>query len=37
MLDFRSGARKDSTWMWALLKTYSLGDIALMARVLAGI
>jgi cytochrome c553 len=37
MLDLRSGARKDSTWMWALLKTYSLDDIALMARVLAGI
>lgn len=37
MLDLRSGARKDSTWMWALLKTYSLEDIAPMARVLAGI
>jgi hypothetical protein len=37
MLDFHSHARKDSTWMWALLKSYSLDDIALMAHVLAGI
>jgi cytochrome c553 len=36
MLDFRSGARANNSWMTDLLKTYSPGDIAQMARVLAG-
>jgi cytochrome c553 len=36
MLDFRSGARANNSWMTDLLKTYSPGDIAAMARVLAG-
>ncbi len=36
MLDFRSGARANNSWMTDLLKTYSPEDIAQMARVLAG-
>jgi len=36
MLDFRSGARANNSWMTDLLKTYSPADIAAMARVLAG-
>ena len=36
MLDFRSGARANNSWMTDLLKTYSPDDIAVMARVLAG-
>jgi cytochrome c553 len=36
MLDFRTGARANNTWMTDLLKTYSPDDIAQMARVLAG-
>ena len=36
MLDFRSGARANNSWMTDLLKTYSPADIAVMARVLAG-
>jgi cytochrome c553 len=36
MLDFRSGARANNAWMKDLLKTYSPDDIAVMARVLAG-
>jgi len=36
MLDFRSGARANNSWMTDLLKTYSPGDVAQMARVLAG-
>ena len=36
MLDFRSGARANNPWMTDLMKTYSPADIALMARVLAG-
>jgi cytochrome c553 len=36
MLDFRSGARANNAWMTDLLKTYSPGDVAEMARVLAG-
>jgi len=36
MLDFRSGARANNSWMTDLLKTYSPADIAQMARVLAG-
>ncbi len=37
MLDFRTGARANNSWMTDLLKTYSLADIAEMARVLAGL
>jgi cytochrome c553 len=36
MLDFRSGARANSSWMKDLLNTYSEDDIKQMARVLAG-
>jgi cytochrome c553 len=36
MLDFRSGARANNSWMTDLLKTYSPADIGVMARVLAG-
>ena len=36
MLDFRSGARANNSWMKDLLNTYSEDDIKLMARVLAG-
>ena len=36
MLDFRSGARANNSWMTDLLKTYSPEDIAQMARVLGG-
>jgi cytochrome c553 len=36
MLDFRSGARGNNSWMTDLLKTYSDSDIQVMARVLAG-
>lgn len=36
MLDFRSGARANNSWMKDLLNTYSEDDIRLMARVLAG-
>ena len=36
MLDFRSGARANNAWMKDLLKTYSPDDIAVMARVMAG-
>ena len=36
MLDFRTGARGNNSWMTDLLKTYSTEDIAQMARVLAG-
>jgi cytochrome c553 len=37
MLDFRTGARANSSWMKALLNTYSENDIEEMARVLAGL
>ena len=37
MLDFRSGARANNTWMKDLLNTYSEDDIKVMARVLAGL
>ncbi len=37
MLDFRSGARANNSWMTDLLKTYSPEDVAQMARVLAGL
>ena len=37
MLDFRSGARANNTWMKDLLNTYSEDDIKQMARVLAGL
>jgi cytochrome c553 len=36
MLDFRSGARANNSWMKDLLNTYSEADIKQMARVLAG-
>jgi cytochrome c553 len=36
MLDFRTGARANNSWMKDLLNTYSEDDIKLMARVLAG-
>jgi cytochrome c553 len=36
MLDFRTGARANNTWMTDLLKTYSEDDIKQMARVLSG-
>lgn len=36
MLDFRSGARANNSWMTDLLKTYSPADVAVMAHVLAG-
>lgn len=36
MLDFRSGARANNSWMKDLLQTYSPADILEMARVLAG-
>jgi len=36
MLDFRSGARANNSWMTDLLKTYSEADVLEMARVLAG-
>ncbi len=36
MLDFRSGARANNSWMTDLLKTYSAADVAVMAHVLAG-
>lgn len=36
MLDFRSGARANNSWMKDLLNTYSEDDIKQMARVLAG-
>ena len=36
MLDFRTGARANNTWMRDLLKTYSEDDIKQMARVLGG-
>ena len=36
MLDFRTGARANNSWMKDLLNTYSDDDIKLMARVLAG-
>jgi cytochrome c553 len=36
MLDFRSGARANNSWMTDLLQTYSPADIQEMARVLAG-
>jgi len=36
MLDFRSGARANNSWMTDLLKTYSEDDIKQMARVLGG-
>jgi cytochrome c553 len=36
MLDFRSGARANNSWMKDLLQTYSPADIQEMARVLAG-
>jgi len=36
MLDFRTGARANNSWMKDLLRTYSPEDIAEMARVLAG-
>jgi len=36
MLDFRSGARANNSWMTDLLKTYSPDDVAQMARVLGG-
>jgi cytochrome c553 len=36
MLEFRSGARANNTWMTDLLKTYSPADVAVMAHVLAG-
>lgn len=37
MLDFRTGARANSSWMTDLLKTYSDADIKQMARVLGGL
>jgi len=37
MLDFRSGARANNSWMKDLLNTYSEDDIKQMARVLAGL
>lgn len=37
MLDFRSGARANNSWMKDLLQTYTPVDIAEMARVLAGL
>ena len=37
MLDFRSGARANNSWMTDLLKTYSPEDVAQMARVLGGL
>ncbi len=37
MLDFRSGARANNSWMTDLLKTYSPEDIAQMARVMGGL
>ncbi len=37
MLDFRTGARGNNSWMTDLLKTYSAADVAVMAHVLAGI
>jgi len=36
MLDFRSGARANNSWMKDLLQTYSPEDVAQMARVLGG-
>jgi cytochrome c553 len=36
MLEFRTGARGNNTWMTDLLKTYSEDDISQMARVLGG-
>src|SRR5271163_1007923 len=36
MLDFRTEARANNTWMRDLLRTYSEDDIKLMARVLGG-
>ena len=36
MLDFRTGARANNTWMRDLLKTYSEDDMKQMARVLGG-
>jgi len=36
MMDFRSGARANSSWMKDLLNTYSEADIHTMARVLSG-
>jgi cytochrome c553 len=36
LLDFRSGARANNPWMKDLMKTYSPADIAVMARVMAG-
>ncbi len=36
MLDFRSGARANNSWMKDLLQTYSPADIQQMAKVLAG-
>ena len=37
MLDFRSGARGNNSWMKDLLNTYGEDDIRQMARVLAGL
>ena len=37
MLDFRSGARANNSWMKDLLNTYSEDDIKQMARVLSGL
>jgi cytochrome c553 len=37
MLDFRSGARANNSWMKDLLNTYSEDDIKEMARMLAGL
>ena len=36
MLDFRSGARANNSWMKDLLNTYGEEEIKQMARVLAG-
>lgn len=36
MMDFRSGARANNSWMKDLLNTYNEADIQQMARVLAG-
>jgi cytochrome c553 len=36
LLDFQSGARANNPWMKDLMKTYSKGDIAIMAHVMAG-
>ena len=36
MLEFRSGARANNSWMTDLLKTYSPEDVKAMAQVLAG-